>query len=345
MVQSVANLVEAIPLPVLVIRRDQRIEAANDLARTLFGQGIVDRHYITALRQPDLLDTIEACLRDHAPRQADYLTSDDGQALNFRVTLRAVALKSGPGILLSFEDVTPVEQAGQMRRDFVANVSHELRSPLTALIGFIETLQGPAQEDAAGRTRFLSIMRTEAHRMNRLVDDLLSLSRVEAEERVRPTEQLDPADVIRSVLRRLEPQAEEAGVTLVSNLPDVPVKIFADQDQLQQVLTNLAENAIKYSGRGASVTVRLTPPDYEPRLRGDGIRIEVADTGPGIDAMHLPRLTERFYRVDTHRSREMGGTGLGLAIVKHIVNRHRGRLSVDSKLGQGTVFSVVLPST
>ncbi|WP_370316273.1 ATP-binding protein [Sagittula sp.] len=344
MTEAEAGFVEAIPLPAVMIRRDERIEAANGPALALLGQGIRGRHFITALRQPGLLDAIESCLRDGSPRVADFLTNDGRQDTTYRVTVRAVTLESGRGVLVCFEDVTSIEQIGQMRRDFVANVSHELRTPLTALIGFIETLKGPARGDPAGQARFLSIMESEAARMNRLIGDLLSLSRVEADERVRPTTRLDPAEIARSTLHGLRPIAEEAGVTIDLSVPDVPLSIPGDEDQLRQVLTNLVENAIKYSGRGASVTVTLTAVDYEPRVRGRGVRLTVSDTGPGIDQIHLPRLTERFYRVDSHRSREMGGTGLGLAIVKHIVNRHRGRLRVDSELGKGTTFTVILPA-
>jgi two-component system phosphate regulon sensor histidine kinase PhoR len=231
-----------------------------------------------------------------------------------------------------------------MRRDFVANVSHELRTPLTALMGFIETLRGPAREDAAARDRFLDIMATEAGRMNRLVGDLLSLSRVEGEERVRPRGMVNLTGVLESVLRTLRPLAEDAGVMLEADLGDGPVEIVGDADQLMQVFTNLVENAIKYGASGKRVTVWMERADRDPALRAPGVRVHVIDYGPGVDPVHLPRLTERFYRADSHRSRALGGTGLGLAIVKHIVNRHRGRLRVASDLGQGAKFTVVLPT-
>ena len=187
-------------------------------------------------------------------------------------------------------------------------------------------------------------METEAHRMNRLVGDLLSLSRVEAEERVRPTARLNLCELILSTIRGLEPMATENEVTLAHDLPESgQVMVVGDEDQLQQVLTNLIENGIKYSGEGTTVTVRLTEPEYVQRLQGKGVTLTVEDSGAGIDPIHLPRLTERFYRVDSHRSREMGGTGLGLAIVKHIVNRHRGRLRIESEKGQGTRFTILLP--
>lgn len=342
----VAGFVEAVPMPALVIRRDERIEAANAQAQALLGTGIGGRHFFTAIRQPQVLDAIENCLRDRAPRATEFLGNDGRQDTTFRVTVRPIDMPSGQGVLVSFEDVTHAHQLTQMRRDFVANVSHELKTPLTALIGFIETLKGPARNDPAGQERFLNIMEAEAHRMNRLVGDLLSLSRVEAEERVRPTERVELVSLVRSTLQRLCPMAEDAGVTLDTDLPEgEPVLVTGDEDQLRQVLTNLIENGIKYSGKGTRVTVRLGLPEYIARLRRQGVTLVVEDSGPGIDPVHLPRLTERFYRVDNHRSREMGGTGLGLAIVKHIVNRHRGRLRIESEKGQGTRFSLLLPES
>jgi two-component system phosphate regulon sensor histidine kinase PhoR len=210
-------------------------------------------------------------------------------------------------------------------------------------MGFVETLRGPARDDPAARERFLGIAAREASRMARLVDDLLSLSRVEAEERRRPTERMDLRALAASVAATLEPLAAQSGVELRPNLPDVPVEVPADPGQLRQVLTNLVENAIKYGGRGGRVEIALTAPSAEQALQRTGVRLSVTDEGPGIAAHHIPRLTERFYRVDSHRSREVGGTGLGLAIVKHIVNRHRGRLRIESEVGRGSRFTVVLP--
>ncbi|KUF11643.1 ATP-binding protein [Pseudoponticoccus marisrubri] len=340
-----AEMVEAIPMPAVVIRHDERIEAANAAARTLLGPNIGGRHFITALRQPSLLDTIESCLRDRASRSTTYLTNDGRQDTTFRVTAGPVTLDSGPAALVCFEDTTHVARSGQIRRDFVANVSHELRTPLTALIGFIETLKGPARNDPVGQARFLDVMEQEAHRMNRLVADLLSLSRVEAEERVRPTDRLDLAALLRDTVHGVAPLAAEAGSEIVTELPEGRVSVPGDADQLRQVFTNLVENAIKYSGAGARITVSLSAPEFQPRLRASGVVASVRDTGPGIDPIHIPRLTERFYRVDDHRSREMGGTGLGLAIVKHIVNRHRGRMRIESEIGHGMCVTLLLPSS
>ncbi len=342
--QGLSTLLEAIPLPSVLIGRGERMLGANEQALGLLGRQIVGRHFITALRQPSVLDAIEATLRDGTRRSARYLGADGAQDTSFVVTVSRVDSALGAGALVCFEDVTHLEQAGQMRRDFVANVSHELRTPLTALMGFIETLQGPARGDPKATERFLTVMQSEAQRMERLVRDLLSLSRVEAEERVRPTDRVDLGQALASVLHSLRPVADAAGVTLALDRPDAPVCVPGDRDQLAQVATNLIENAIKYGGPGKTVHVGLSTTDHATDLRGPAAILSVRDEGPGIDAAHVPRLTERFYRVDTHRSREMGGTGLGLAIVKHIVNRHRGRLRIESQPGQGSEFRVILPT-
>lgn len=341
-----ARFIEALPLACLIVDTSERIFAANAEALAILGRGIVGRHFVTMLRQPALRDAIEACLGDRNPRVAQFPHNDGTQDTSYRVSCRFVpeiGFRAEGAVLICFEDVTHLQQAGQMRRDFVANVSHELRTPLTALMGFIETLRGAARNDVKARDRFLDIMEGEANRMNRLVGDLLSLSRVEDNERVRPTEEIMLTDVLNSTMHSLRPVADEAGVTLEPDFGDVPLRVTGDIDQLKQVFTNLIENAIKYGGTGGRVTVRVSHVARDAALRGPSAQVMVIDYGPGIDPMHLPRLTERFYRVDSHRSRQLGGTGLGLAIVKHIIIRHRGRLRVESDPGQGAVFTVILP--
>jgi two-component system phosphate regulon sensor histidine kinase PhoR len=338
-------MLQAIPLASVLIGRGERILAANTDAKALFDQDIVGRHFITAIRQPAVLDAVEGCLADQNPRRTRHLSSEAGKDLTYTVTVSYVDFGAGEAVLVCYEDITHVEQADQIRRDFVANVSHELRTPLTALIGFIDTLQGPAKNDPAAQDRFLSIMKRESHRMERLVRDLLSLSRVEGEARIRPTERIDIAALVGSVLYSLAPLAKEAGVQFEQSGPTESVMIPGDEDQLRQVFTNLIENAIKYGGQGGRVSVDVTLSDNTPALRIPGVSISVRDTGPGIEEVQIPRLTERFYRVDSHRSREMGGTGLGLAIVKHIVTRHRGRLRIKSKVGEGSEFTVSLPTS
>lgn len=335
------DLIAALPLPTLVIDRAERVAAVNPAAEALVGANAVGRHFVTILRQPSLVDAVERCIEDAQGRHAQFLSSEAGKEVTYDVTVKPV--QGAALLIVSFQDITHQAQAGQMRRDFVANVSHELRTPLTSLMGFIETLSGPAREDAAARDRFLGIMQTEAGRMNRLVGDLLSLSRVEAEERVRPTVQINLAEVLQTVLRNLNPLAVEAGVTLRADFGGDPIPLLGDADQLLQVFTNLIENAIKYGGEDRPVDITGEVSLRDPMLRGPAVRITVTDHGPGIPSHHIPRLTERFYRADSHRSRALGGTGLGLAIVKHILNRHRGRLKITSDVGQGASFCVILP--
>ncbi len=335
------DLLAALPLPTLAIDRAERIVAMNSAAQALVGAAALDRHYINVLRQPTVVDAVEQCQRDGKPREAHYVANNRGNDTRFQVFVSKVA---GTGdVLLSFQDITQLAKASQMRRDFVANVSHELRTPLTALMGFIETLRGPARDDAPARDRFLGIMTEEAERMNRLVADLLSLSRVESEERLRSTQKVDLRHVVHSTLRNLDLIAVEADVTLQLRMADDDLPLVGDADQLLQVFTNLIENAIKYGGKGKTVEIDVETTLRDPSLRGPAVRVTVTDHGPGIDPLHLPRLTERFYRADSHRSRALGGTGLGLAIVKHILNRHRGRLKINSELRKGSQFTVILP--
>ena len=246
-------------------------------------------------------------------------------------------------LLLLLTDLTQQQRVERMRADFVANASHELRTPLASLLGFIETLQGPARDDAEARARFLEIMREQASRMARLITDLMSLSRIEQNAHVRPEAVIDLNSIIGHVTDAMSVLAQEHGVELRVRLPDDgPLRVQGDRDELTQVVQNLVDNAVKYgeAGKRVDITVRRVPP-----VAVDGlgrIEIEVRDYGPGIPPEHVPRLTERFYRVDVAYSREKGGTGLGLAIVKHILNRHRGQLLIESEPGDGAVFTVRL---
>lgn len=330
-------VVQGIPHAALIVTSDSKAAVANPLALALFGGALLGRHYGLTLRQPELLAAVSRALIQREATNLRLTLRHGDQEGSFAITISPLPI----GALCLFEDVTPQEQTDQMRRDFVANVSHELRTPLTALQGFIETLQGPAREDVAARARFLAIMATEAERMNRLVADLLHLSRVEAQERLRPDTEIDLAAAIGRAVDGLRPLAERAKVALVSTGFDTPRLLQADGDQIMQVVVNLVENAIKYgSPNGGQVDVTLTE---TVTLRGPAYCFWVQDHGPGIAPEHIPRLTERFYRVDSHRSRAQGGTGLGLAIVKHIVSRHRGKLTVESTPSKGSRFSVFLP--
>jgi len=350
------SYLEAVPLPAVLVDAEARILAGNEAAVKLNPHADDDRPLILVFRQPSLNSAVDACLKDGRSHRAIYAYNDGPQGHRFDVTVSPVDLVAASGgrlvapsmrtkgVMICFQDVTEVQQLDQMRRDFVANVSHELRTPLTAILGFVETLQGPARGDSAATERFLGIMSEEASRMNRLVGDLLSLSRVEEVSRMRPTDPVDLDQIIRAVIRNLSPLAESNLSAVTYQDADSPVVVPGDPDQLLQVITNLVENALKYGGQGTQVEVSLTQVHAQAGLRGDGWMVSVKDNGPGIDSIHIARLTERFYRIDSHRSREMGGTGLGLAIVKHIINRHRGRLKIESTLGKGSFFSVILPA-
>lgn len=342
---QVRDILAAVPVAMLVTDAQARLIGANDAAEALLGPIPSARPFVTVLRHPEVNVALESVLAGAERARLNVTLSANGRSVFCAATVTPLGIGGGRGAAVAFEDRSRDEETEQMRRDFVANVSHELRTPLTALMGFIETLRGPARNDPGARDRFLDIMEREAGRMNRLIGDLLSLSRVEQDERRRPVESVDLAAMLRSVVTTLAPSAKAAGVQIDQLGTQGSVTLPGDGDQLVQVFHNLIENALKYGGSGGQVQVTLERLEHEPVLRGPAWSVTVADKGEGIDPRHLPRLTERFYRVDTHRSREKGGTGLGLAIVKHIVNRHRGRLRIESDKGQGSRFIVILPES
>jgi two-component system phosphate regulon sensor histidine kinase PhoR len=248
------------------------------------------------------------------------------------------AAADGSLALVVLHDTTALRRAERMRADFVANASHELKTPIAGLAGFIETLRGPARDDVSARERFLGIMAEQADRMRRLVDDLLMLSRIEQHEHSRPDAEVDLARVLAGVGDLLQLKASSRKVTVELDVAPALPRAVGDYDELTIVFQNLIDNAIKYAK--PATTVKVTARSLEQ----GSVSVAVSDEGDGIPAAHLPRLTERFYRVDTARSRQLGGTGLGLAIVKHVVNRHRGRLEIQSTPGKGSVFTVTLPA-
>jgi len=305
------------------------------------GVGTIFGHYLAAaLRNPALLAAADAVLRDEPARVVEFALSVPVE----RVLRAHFARIEGPALdgaaaILTLHDITALKRTEEMRADFVANAGHELKTPLSTLLGFIETLRGPARDDAAARERFLGIMHEQAGRMARLVDDLLSLSRIELNEHIAPTARIAIEPVIENVAAALELRAAQRGMHIDLNLPDDLPEVQGDHDELAQVFQNLLDNAVKYAGRDTTVTVTVGTGNG-PAARM--LWVAVADHGDGIPSEHLTRLTERFYRVDNARSRELGGTGLGLAIVKHVLNRHRGRLDIASTLGKGSTFTVWL---
>ncbi len=337
---TLADILGVLPFPALSITAEERISSMNAAAIQLFGEGLIDRHYITALRHPNLLDAIEETLSDKELRYVRYQGTIAQRKVFYEVTC---SFDISDNLILIFDDKSGIEDANQMRSDFIANVSHELKTPLTALIGFVETLQTAAKDDPEAREQFLMTMKSEAQRMDRLISDLLSLSRVEASERMRPTQKVDLKYVVSESIEALGPLIEKSDLKLLLELSENPSQVMGEYDQLRQVFMNLLENAIKYGKNAGVIKICLSEPYHEPKLRKVVLSLSVKDEGPGIDPIHIPRLTERFYRVDTHRSREMGGTGLGLAIVKHIMSRHRGRLVINSSVGTGTEVKLLLP--
>ncbi|HXW71068.1 MAG TPA: ATP-binding protein [Methylocella sp.] len=337
----VKNLINALPEAIIVLGAADRITAVNAAALELFPALRPNDLLARSLRAPDVLDAVKRARASGKYERATWLERVPVERF-FEVHVASMKDSySEPAMILTLRDLSELRRVERMRVDFVANASHELRTPLASLLGFIETLQGPARGDEAARAKFLSIMREQAQRMARLVDDLLSLSRIEQNLHLRPQAPVDLVAVVRHIADTLAPLANEKEVVLKLDVPSKAL-VKGDRDELLRVTENLVENAIKYGAcdpKSASRQVELTL-TAQPRQ----CTLSVRDHGPGIAPEHLPRLTERFYRVDAGQSRAKGGTGLGLAIVKHIVARHRGRLGIESKLSEGTTCSVSLPA-
>jgi two-component system, OmpR family, phosphate regulon sensor histidine kinase PhoR len=343
---SAQAIVDGLPDPLIAVDRQRRIVRTNRAAVALLGPLPPDRDLSTALRHPELLAAIDSLLAtadgNHVgPNQiaVDLVLSGVSErdvVAHARRLPRAAA--DGSLALIVLHDTTALRRAERMRADFVANASHELKTPIAGITGFIETLRGPARDDAQARERFLGIMAEQADRMRRLVDDLLMLSRIEQHEHARPDTPVDVRRVLESVRDLLQLKASSRQVAIELRIDPALPQAIGDADELTVVFQNLVDNAVKYARPATAVTVAARPASAER------IAIAVSDEGDGIPAAHLPRLTERFYRVDNARSRQLGGTGLGLAIVKHVVNRHRGRLDIQSTPGKGSVFTVTLPA-
>jgi len=335
-------ILERLPDPVIVLARDRTVRRANAASRAVFGDDMP-----AVLRHPGVRGAIDRALSSGQPATAEVgLPAPVTRDLHATVVPMDPPLADGGEALIMLSDRTRERLVERMRADFVANVSHELRTPLASLIGFTETLRGPAADDRPAQQRFLGIMAEQGARMNRLIDDLLSLSRIELTEHQPPSEVLDLKLLLPRLAAGFEPRLAKREVQLAMRMAEDLPKVSGDADQMAQVLQNLLDNAVKYGRDGGTLTVvaeRAEPGARWPNR--PGLVISVSDEGSGIPKQDLPRLTERFYRVDKGRSRAVGGTGLGLAIVKHIVNRHRGQLLIESEEGKGTTVSVWLPTT
>jgi two-component system, OmpR family, phosphate regulon sensor histidine kinase PhoR len=341
--RALQDMIGILDVPAFALDEDNAVAGANGPAREIFPKIAEGRLIHQISRDPPLLEAVQRA-RDLDTSQACEVQSRGpiNRRLFASVTPMSSAVTAGHKrhLLLQFRDLTEQDRLMQLRTDFIANASHELRTPLASIKGFVETLQGPASGDAKAREKFLGIMQSQAARMTRILDDLLSLSRIEMREHVPPSEIIDIGAILRATVEGLEPLARQAHIALRYAPPAGTHHVRGDRDELVQVFQNLIQNAIKYGREDGNVEVTLAEQPGQPRQRTK-IAVSVKDNGPGIAEEHLPRLTERFYRVDTATSRERGGTGLGLAIVKHIVSRHRGELKIDSALGKGSTFTVI----
>jgi two-component system phosphate regulon sensor histidine kinase PhoR len=340
---------EHLPDPTVVLDTERRVTGANAAARQLFGPDMIGHDLAVVARTPALLNGVDDVLYGHGRDTKVEFTFALPVERTFSAHI-ARLIRQGenwPSVVIVLYDMTTVKRSERMRSDFIANASHELRTPLSVLLGCIQTMRGSARDDPDAQAEFFGLMEGQAGRMARLVDDFLALSRIELNEHTLPDEQVDIADVIDHVANALAVPAETRGIRIRPELDGALPRVTGDRDELVQVLQNLIDNAVKYAAENSVVQVRarVATAGIPPALTNleRALVLAVEDHGDGIAPEHLPRLTERFYRVDTARSRQMGGTGLGLAIVKHVVNRHRGALTVESTPGQGSTFSVWLP--
>lgn len=338
-------LLDAIPDPLITLDKQSRIVFANSAARNLLAESrsetdVKGRDLSSVLRQPSVLAAVEEVLNQSEAIAIEFSLADRVEQ-TFEARIESITItkfsEDDAAIILLLRDITAQKNSEQSRADFVANVSHELRTPLTSLIGFIETLRESAKDDPDARIRFLDLMANQSDRMARLVQDLLSLSVIEMNEHNLPDQTVNLVGVVDSILSALAPQAHKRNISFEVKLTNIDKPISGDVDEITQLFQNLIENSIKYSREKSVISILAinNPED-------DSVSIKISDEGEGIAREHLARLTERFYRIDTARSRELGGTGLGLAIVKHIVNRHRGKLEIRSQEGKGSEFTVTL---
>jgi two-component system, OmpR family, phosphate regulon sensor histidine kinase PhoR len=341
----IEQLIGGLPVAAIVLDHEGRVIAFNEAATGIAPALRRGEPALIALRMPDLVDAIRRASRRREPQRVEFFERVPldrwFEAFVTPVRLSTSDNNAADILLMTFNDLTPLRRVEEMRADFVANASHELRTPLAALLGFIETLQGTAKDDIAVRTKFLDIMRGQATRMARLIDDLLSLSRIELNAHLLPNTPVDLAPIAHQVVDGLQMLARDRGVAINVTVSPDSLMVLGDRDELVRALENLVENALKYGAAGKRVDIAVT--QGQTRAGTPEARVAVRDYGPGIAPEHLPRLTERFYRVDVADSRAQGGTGLGLALVKHVLNRHGGRLTIESTPGAGATFTMHLP--
>lgn len=340
------NIMENLIDPLIFLNHNKTIFMANKSAKNMFDREFIDHKVSDFLFDTDALAAIDRAIETGVSDTVEYSTPNP-RPRNYllRIHVHDKFENSRPEdrtILLTIYDITSIREAERMRVDFVANVSHELRTPLASILGFVETLQGPAKEDKQAIERFLKIMQDEANRMTRLIEDLLSLSHIERDAHIPPSENVSLIRVIENVIETLSFSLNKKNMTASFTTEYKSGNIIGDRDQLTQVFQNLIDNAIKYGAENSEISIHMDSHIEKPDNKGF-IKITVTNQGAGIADEHIERLTERFYRVDTARSRSLGGTGLGLAIVKHIIQRHEGKLSFSSEVGKNVTATVLLP--
>ncbi len=358
---ELAPLLEALPDPALLIDPEGRIVSSNAAARRQMHFETRGQFLTSILRHPDVLEAVQAAVRDGITQAVEYETPAQVDR-HTRCYVAPVTWGADRAAMLVFHDQTAKISTERMRADFLANASHELRTPLASLTLLIETIAGAARDNTADRDRFLGMMQVQADRMRRLIDDLLSLSRIELDEHVPPSDRADLAAVAHEVADSLAPLVSERNINLDVRTPDTPVTVVGERFQLAQIVQNLIDNAVKYTPDGGTVTVEVAASGDREEVSAQAGRrweeagrialltptaaanrsyayVRVEDAGPGVSRRFLPRLGERFFRVEREMGDERGGTGLGLAIVKHIVNRHRGGFLVESQPGRGSAFA------
>ena len=339
------SILEGFADPVILVDGARQVVYANTAASKFMDVATIGRDLAISFRHPSALEAVDDVLKNKFEQTSEINIAAPIPQI-YQLQTKSVELPQGigQGAMIVMRDVTSLKSSDQMRQDFIANVSHELRSPISSLIGIIETLRESAQADRATQQKYLQIMSEEAARMARLIDDLLSLSKVEVSEHVAPVESVSIRSILDTTIELLRERALEKGMILKLTSAVSSPDVSGDSDELMEVFQNLIDNAIKYGDTESEINIIVGKVTRIPDLKVPGLFISIENQGEGIAAEHIPRLTERFYRVDKGRSRKTGGTGLGLAIVKHIVSRHRGRLSIESFEGKTTTFTVFLPT-
>ena len=359
--ENISFILNKLEDAIIVLDSDQKIVFQNSHSIDLFENNYTGQNITNLIRSPIVLETLENVYKNKKTKIIEY-NSEYGQNLSPRSTnfynveisyeknyLQLTNTKDNYVILM--KNITPLKNIEKVRSSFIANVSHELKTPLATVMGFLETIRGPAKDDKKSMSKFLGIMDKETIRMKRLIDDLLVVSKIESDEHIHPTKKVNLIKTLNNVIESLKEYALKKNIQIRTNYQlSENLSVLGNEDELVQVFTNIIDNSIKYGKINSSIDIKAEEVKEQVDQSEDKklfpqliLKISVKDESDGIHAKHLSRLTERFYRVDAARSKEIGGTGLGLTIVKHILNKHRGHLDIKSEINQGSTFTVELP--